>query len=43
VFSALDSQLDGLKFDFWPPRLVLQWVTVFGQANNLSILPSHLG
>jgi len=29
VVSALDSRLDGLEFDSWPPRL-MQWMTIFG-------------
>jgi len=40
---ALDLRLDGREFDSWPLRLVLAWVTVFGQANHLSISPSHPG
>jgi len=39
--SALNSRLDGRKFDFRPPRLELGWITVFGLANHLSISPSH--
>jgi len=40
---ALDLRLDGREFHSRPPRLVLGWVTVFGRANHLGILPSHLG
>ena len=37
----MDLRLDGREFDSRPPRLVLGWVTVFRQANHLSISPSH--
>ena len=43
MVMALDSRLDGLEFDSRLSRLVPGWVTVFEQANHLSISPSHAG
>ena len=43
VVRALDSRLDGRKFDSRPPPLVLGSVTDFGRANRLNISPSHPG
>jgi len=41
---ALVSRLSSLKFNSWPPQLVLLgWVTGFGRANHLIIWPSHPG
>jgi len=40
VVRALGSRLDAREFD---SRLVIGWVTIFGQANHLSISPSHPG
>ena len=40
MVKALDLRLDGHKFDFRPPRLVLGWVTVFGRVNHLTISQS---
>jgi len=39
--KGVDWPLDGCDFDSLPPRLVMEWVTVFGQANHLSISPSN--
>jgi len=43
MVTVLDLQLDGCEFDSRPPRIILGWVTVSGQANYLSISPSHPG
>jgi len=41
VIGALDLQLAGCEFDSRPVRLVLGWVTVFGQVNHLNISPNN--
>ena len=41
VVRVLDLQVDGREFDSLPLRLILGWVIVVGQANHLSISPSH--
>ena len=41
VGRALDSRLGDRGFSSWPPRQILGWVTVFGRAYHLSVLPSH--
>jgi len=43
VVRAFGLRLDDREFASRPPRLVLGWVTVFGQANHLGISPSHVG
>jgi len=40
---AFDSRLDAHNFDSWPLRLLLEWFTVFGRENYLSISPNHPG
>ena len=41
VAMALDLRLDRREFDSRPPRLILGWVTFFGQAHHLGISSSH--
>jgi len=43
LVRALDSWHHGCKFNSWLPQLILGWVTIFWQANHLSISPSHPG
>ena len=38
MVRALDLRLDGREFDSGPQRLILGWMTVFGQANYFGYL-----
>ena len=43
MVRALALQLNGREFDRFPAAAAnTRWVTVFGRANQLGILPSHL-